>query len=1007
MKKVYLFTIMCLLGMMVPQSVFAGTTVTVSGNTVTIKTEKAGDLQTYLQSADADILAISGAETIVFDGKFNKADLDALNGAGCCTQKKVDMTEAKFVSASSVYRLFSSENEKNNYNGQLNTGDQAIVGGILYKSTVIHTYEWQRVTDQDEINSISTYESIDESWTEENLNAIHTQDKGVSDYIKFSSYNYYQKRNFEWQLVTSQEEISNIIPNNLKDHYGWIEGQFTAGNEEMYSVGEYIRFAQTDEYAYYKAVLNPSTWQWEFQLVTDNDEISSNDFAEASIPVSEANASNYSNGNHYVKFPVNFNYYKKINNPRYVPITNVSDVTNPRDPSFTEENMNNSENLNAYSNNEYIRFSTEDHVYKKVELAQSYGWVAQNYSEGYKELISYIEGTEEDFLAITPTKEDLYAVVVDKNATYEYSYDGSQWKEGAGNTEVDNYTQMKFDYWKNYVEEIITSKYATGALADQLCTDCTKLKTLTLNAGDFALAGTVLGNQINTLETVNIQKDVTTLSAGMFNNIGALKTVTFEEPCQISVLPNSVFRGTGIERVTIPSSVELIEAEAFHSCNSLGTVTFQSGNTNPLIIKSQAFQNCVKIKDVYVNVKPSERLLVCEYNAFDFEGMEGQTVVDGRMTTLHFLEDDFDFYAGAWKKGMAFNQAGLNSIKDGMDVTVGGQQYVKAPTQNVNEFLSQIDNNGDGYYHTNDYPTTKYAPGNGWQQFAKTASPREVEVTGYVYMTFSTAKAYSLPEGIIAFRVADYVQALTDANGKTKNGRLVLRKIDEAPVHTGMLLISTDKYIVKNQTEVSRFYFGDPSDNLTEYPYLEGSDAANDITSNYLAPAVHGIAVGPVSNKPDPTTGYVNINANPFTHRNFAMHKTDHNFIRVKKITMPDNRAFLSLPIEKFTNDDEKIDEGPTPWNMYAGDKLETYDTTQASSEGANTFMFFEYDVEKYGMIWPLAQKEDVTDGIDEVVSKSNAGRVQQGIYTLQGVKVSEPTTKGVYIVNGKKVVIK
>ena len=58
-------------------------------------------------------------------------------------------------------------------------------------------------------------------------------------------------------------------------------------------------------------------------------------------------------------------------------------------------------------------------------------------------------------------------------------------------------------------------------------------------------------------------------------------------------------------------------------------------------------------------------------------------------------------------------------------------------------------------------------------------------------------------------------------------------------------------------------------------------------------------------------------------------------------------------------------------------------------------------------MIWPLAQKEDVTDDIDEVVSNLNAERVQEGIFTLQGVKVAQPTEKGIYIVNGKKVIIK
>ena len=272
-------------------------------------------------------------------------------------------------------------------------------------------------------------------------------------------------------------------------------------------------------------------------------------------------------------------------------------------------------------------------------------------------------------------------------------------------------------------------------------------------------------------------------------------------------------------------------------------------------------------------------------------------------------------------------------------------------------------------------------------------------------MTYSTDKAYSLPTGIVAFRVTDYKEA-TVVNGKTTLGKLVLKMINQVPTETGMLLISTDQYVVKNENVMSVFFFGDPVGTPTQYHYTQGH--AGDATSNYLAPAVHGIEVGPVSKgQPNAVTGAIDVNGSPFTHRNFAMNKNTHQFVRVKHITMPDNRAFLSLPKEMFTNNNESATEGPNPWNTKAGDAFETYETTQYDSQGANTMMFFEYDVEKYGMIWPLAQKEDVTDGIDLVVSNSNAERVQEGIFTLQGVKVAQPTEKGIYIVNGKKVIIK
>lgn len=642
------------------------------------------------------------------------------------------------------------------------------------------------------------------------------------------------------------------------------------------------------------------------------------------------------------------------------------------------------------------------------------------------------------------------------------------------NNHTNNYSAMKFENWGSNVEEIITSKYATGMMAGQLCNNCSNLTTLTLSSGAF----NELGNNVNNLTTVNVLKDVTRLGDNMFKEKSNLTTLTFEEggeesltignscfykctgltgtislpkrlselkadafkettgieevvfnePSNLTTIHSGTFAESGIKRVTIPKSVTLIESNAFQGNTNktrLEEVTFQGGNTTPLVIKTGAFQNCVKIKNVYVNVKPSERLLICEYNAFDFQGMEGQTVQDSEMTTLHFLEENFDYYAGEWKKGMAIKQSNLNAFKDGLEIKDdnGNVIYENPETQNPGAWgqygygVIEHYDNVDGYYHTSNYPTTKYAPANGWQQFAKTASPREILIPGNVYMTYSTATPYSLPKGIIAFRVTDYKEAETDANGKTINGRLVLKMIEQVPIETGMLLISTDQYLVdpngnRNADVPSKFYFGDPDGNPQIYHYTMG--AAGDATSNYLAPAVHGIAVGPVSkDEPDAETGAIDVNGRPFTHRNFAMNKNTHQFVRVKKITMPDNRAFLSLPIEKFTNDNEKADEGPNPWNTKAGDAFSTYETTQYDSNGeaqepheAKTFMFFEYDVEKYGMIWPLAKMNDdlgITTGISTVQQE----KVTDGIYTLQGVKVSAPNAKGIYIVNGKKVVFK
>lgn len=739
---------------------------------------------------------------------------------------------------------------------------------------------------------------------------------------------------------------------------------------------------------------------------------------------SQEQFASYVNNNYqeYIKVPKSYRYYKMVvtydnNNPvkTWVLVEDESSIPSNatiKEADFDESNLNN--RTDFCNDGEYIRFgATFDYYTNPATL----GWVnATGTDKDYNNNDNSSNHYQNINDAPAPTDEGQMVMV----GGTEYVYTSGQWQpvSSGGSSEYD-YTQMKFDYWGSNVEEIITSKYAEGPLAGQLCNSCSNLKTLTLSAGNFASAGTVLGNNINSLETVNIKKDVTSLSPEMFNSAGNsqvngqtvqnLETVNFEDGCQIKTLPTGVFRNTGIKNLTVPSSVELIEAEAFHSCYKLETVTFVNTNSNPLVIKNRAFQNSENIKDVYVNVNPADRLMICEYNAFDFKGMEGQTQEDAAMTTLHFPEENFDYYAGEWKKGMALKQSDLNKFKDGLDVTYNGQQYIKAPTQNesaLNGGFAQIDNSSDGYYHPSDN-TKKYAPANGWQQFAKTDSEREILIKGNIYMTYSTDKPYSLPTGIVAFRVTDYKYADRNSKGYTTNGTLILKAIDQVPTETGMLLISTDQYVVKNTTDVSVFFFGDPTGTPQQYHYTMGE--AGDETSNYLAPAVHGIAVGPVSKgEPDAETGAIDVDGRPFTHRNFAMHKTNHNFIRLTHCTMPDNRAFLSLPITKFDNPDESAAEGPTPTQTIAGLGLSLYDgyDPQTTPQGAKAALVFDYDVEKYGMIWPLI-KDDSLTGVTTGIKNVNVETVQEGIYTLQGMKVSAPSTKGIYIVNGKKVIIK
>ena len=54
-----------------------------------------------------------------------------------------------------------------------------------------------------------------------------------------------------------------------------------------------------------------------------------------------------------------------------------------------------------------------------------------------------------------------------------------------------------------------------------------------------------------------------------------------------------------------------------------------------------------------------------------------------------------------------------------------------------------------------------------------------------------------------------------------------------------------------------------------------------------------------------------------------------------------------------------------------------------------------------------VAQQKNEVNGIEEVNLNPNLNNLKTSIHTLQGVRIEKPTTPGIYVVNGKKVIVK
>lgn len=520
----------------------------------------------------------------------------------------------------------------------------------------------------------------------------------------------------------------------------------------------------------------------------------------------------------------------------------------------------------------------------------------------------------------------------------------------------------------------------------------------------------------NVTNSFTIPARTTTISSQAFKEFGPDPettstdpfVITFEDssdnPSQLSTFVASAFHSCGITSLTIPSSITEIESGAFQQCYRLETIRFgettktdAEGKQVPLIIKSGAFcggkETAYKLKDVYVDINPKDRLLICEYNAFPYVALVGQTdVTNEQVATLHFREDYFGFYAGDWKRGMTFTQNNLNQIKDGIteDREVGGVTYTNGSTQNLNNVpggITQIDNNNDGLYHPEDNEK-KYAPGNGWQQFARTNTGIDVIIpAGKYFRTYSTEEAQAKPEWMELYRITNFsdgfnensdASSRTQADAATKSA--TAKKITNTETGNNDLIPAKTGVIrVDNVTEDALYYFMDWSltmldyDNSWEFPYNE--DLTNNAKVNFMKP----------TNDSPKEIGPVVKEGGVITHRIFGLLASGE-FSRAKHMTMKENRAYLQLPASMFHWKDE---------------------TTHASQDATTGATASQYS--KISMVFDMELEDVFGEGVATEIKKAieNEEYKNDTFYTLQGVRVAKPTTKGVYIHNGKKILVK
>ena len=167
------------------------------------------------------------------------------------------------------------------------------------------------------------------------------------------------------------------------------------------------------------------------------------------------------------------------------------------------------------------------------------------------------------------------------------------------------------------VEYNISSGYAIVVGCQEGVEELTIPKTICVDGMEYNVTNVTRGlNKNSTLKSVNIQAEITTLDNSIFSNDTELTSVTLPDslktiepaafencssltqidlPEGLEVIKNSVFAGTAIEEITLPSTLTLLQNGAFQKVTTLKTVDFNNVETT---IGESCFQGCTNLTSI-------------------------------------------------------------------------------------------------------------------------------------------------------------------------------------------------------------------------------------------------------------------------------------------------------------------------------------------------------------------------------------------------------------------------
>lgn len=506
-----------------------------------------------------------------------------------------------------------------------------------------------------------------------------------------------------------------------------------------------------------------------------------------------------------------------------------------------------------------------------------------------------------------------------------------------------------------------------------------------------AIPAELLNGDNSNLETVVISDGIISIASKAFKDTKNLTNLTFGTTLQN--IDDKAFEASGITgRLELPASLVEIKGDAFKECIKVSDVIIPEGAALEHIYQGAFLMDTAPnaLKNVYVN---ANKEIQCDQQAFGMSNTDGQTVAGSVTTRLFYPAAYYEHYVGSYKTEI------LGGSFESHEAKLDNRTYAQGNGGTVTGV--------DGNTYTNeDYPN-----GNGWWEFLSTGIPTPaknwvVDSENY-WRTYSDIVPLIVPEGF-----DESEEFSTDAEkaraGKGINvylvdgfegnvARLVRMKVgDVIPANTGVIL----HWRADISDESGAFFFLPPAlENMEGYnsaPYDNElyPDNLYKGYKNYLKPLNTRGEKVPISNVEKTKQGrkwvaqYRNFfwgNKTEYAQESSARYRgqefeaADENVVEwgfyraVSGEYSINNKAYLHFPADIYI-DDQGAGLG------------ENHDT----DTNANAFSF-------------IIVGSDMT-GISSV---STAEEADNSYYTLQGVKVSQPQERGIYIHNGKKIILK